>query len=148
MNDLQKIAYVLLASLLVVALSFGRLAAQQQLSTTADSLTDGVGGKRDVSKHFQSVVVDSISPKVTDQLVKAMNPVVTPSSTRLALAPTARALKSGTGYVESMALFLWSVGYGLNDKHAILGGMSLLPGWSTAEQVYYFATKSSIYSSV
>ncbi len=44
-------------------------------------------------------------------------------------------------------LFFWSVGYGVNDKHAFLGGMSLMPGVKFDDQLYYFGTKSSIYRS-
>ena len=61
MRDSQSIGYVLLAALLVVTLAFGRGSAQQQLSVVADSLTEGVWGGADVSKHLQRVLVDSIS---------------------------------------------------------------------------------------
>ena len=137
-RDSQSIGYVLLAALLVVALAFGKGSAQQQLSAMADSLTEGVGGGADVSKHLQRVLVDSISPEVIAKLVKEINPVVTPNNTRLTLVPTARSLKSGTGYFENMMLFLWSVGYGVNDKHAVLGGMTLFPGVEFDDQLYYF----------
>ena len=86
-RDSQSIGYVLLAALLVVALAFGRGSAQQQLSAVADSLTEGVGGGADVSKHFQRVLVDSISPEVIAKLVKEINPVVTPNNTRRPLFP-------------------------------------------------------------
>jgi len=147
MRDSQTIGYVLLAALLVVALAFGRGSARQQLPAPADSLTEGTGRAADVSQDLQRVVVDSISTNVLAQLVKEINPVVTPNNTRLTFMPTARALKPGTGYVESMMLFLWSVGYGVNDKHAVLGGMSLLPFVALDDQLFYFGTKSSIYRS-
>ena len=145
MRDSQAVGHVLLAVLLVVVIAFGRGSAQQHLFSAADSLTEGVGGAADISKNLQSTVVDSINPEVMDQLVKAINPVVTPNNTRLTFMPTARSLKSGTGYVESQSIFLWSVGYGVNDQHAVLGGMSLLPGVQLGDQIFYLGSKSSIY---
>ena len=142
----DSIGYVLLAALLVVALAFGRGSAQQQLPAPADSLTEGTGRAADTSQDLQRVLIDSISTKVIAQLVKAINPVVTPNNTRLSFMPTARTLKPGMGYVESMMLFLWSVGYGINDRHAVLGGMSLLPV-SLDDQLFYLGSKSSIYKS-
>ena len=146
MRDSQTIGYVLLAALLEVSLAFGRGSAQQQLPAPADSLTEDTG-RAAVSQDLQHVVVDSLTQKVMAKLVEAINPVVTPNSTRLTIVPTARPLQAGTGYVESMMLFLWSVGYGLSDKHAVLGGASLLPGVEMDDQLFYFGTKSLLYRS-
>ena len=73
--------------------------------------------------------------------------MVVPNNTRLNFTPTARSLKPGSGYVESMMIFLWSVGYGVSDRHAILGGASLIPDVALDKQLLYFGTKSSIYRS-
>jgi hypothetical protein len=138
---------VLLAALLVVALAFGRGSAQQQLPAPADSLTEGSGRAADVSQELQHVIVDSLSERVMVKLVERINPVVTPNNTRLTLVPTARSLKPGAGYVENMSIFLWSMGYGISDRHAVLGGMSMLPFLKLDDQLFYFGTKSSIHRS-
>ena len=130
----------------MVALAFGRGSAQQQLPAPADSLTEGTG-RAAVSQALQHVIVDSLSLKVMVRLVEAINPVVTPNNTRLTLVPTARSLKPGAGYVENMSIFLWSMGYGISDRHAVLGGMSMLPGLKLDDQLFYFGTKSSIHRS-
>ena len=129
---------------LVVALGFSSASAQQQSPAPADSLAAGAGADAAAHRGLVKAVIDSLSPQVNAQLVKAINPVVTPNNTRLTIVPTARPLQAGTGYVESMMLFLWSVGYGLSDKHAFLGGGNL-PGMG--DQTYHIGTKSSIYRS-
>ena len=134
----------LLTFFLVVALGFSSASAQQQSPAPADSLDAAAGAGATTSQDLVKAVVDSLSPEVIAQLVKSINPVVTPNNTRLTIVPTARPLQAGTGYVESMMLFLWSVGYGLSDKHAFLGGGNL-PGMG--DQTYHIGTKSSIYRS-
>jgi len=143
----SKISYLPLAALLVVVLVVARASAQQQLPAAADSLTESARKETDVSQDLHRVLVDSLSPRVLARLVESINPVVVPNNTRLTLTPTARSLKPGSGYVESMMLFLWSVGYGVSDRHAILGGASLIPGLALDKQLLYFGTKSSIYRS-
>ena len=146
MRCVQTIGYVLHLGLLVIALSFASALAQPQLAQV-DSLAEVNEKSVDVSQDVVKVVVDSLSPEVIAQLVKAINPVVKPNNTRLTLMPTARPLHAGTGYIESMLLFFWSVGYGISDRHAILAGASLFPGVDVDDQVFYVGTKSSLYKS-
>ena len=61
--------------------------------------------------------------------------------------PTARTLKNGTGYIESMMLFFRSTGFSITDKHVILGGLTLLPSVKITDQLFYFGTKSLIHQS-
>jgi len=137
----------LLTFFLVVALGFSSASAQQQSPAPADSLDAAAGAGATTSQDLVKAVVDSLSPEVIAQLVKSINPVVTPNNTRLTIVPTARSLAAGTGYVESMMLVLWSVGYGLSDKHAVLAGASLIPDVEMDDQLLYFGTKSSLYKS-
>ena len=56
-------------------------------------------------------------------------------------------LRSGeieTGCEKSFPVQRW---LGVNDKHAVLRGMTLLPGVEFDDQLYYFGTKSSSYIS-
>ncbi len=91
--------------------------------------------------------LNSIDPKILAQLVKAINPEVTPNNTRPTLTPTARTLKNGTGYIESMMLLFRSTGFDITDKLANLGGLTLLLGIEIANELFYFGTKSLIHQS-
>ena len=137
----------LLPLALVVSLGFSSVSAQEQSPVLADSLGATAGTAPPTADDLVKAVIDSLSPKVIAQLVEAINPVVTPNNTRLALTPTARPLAAGTGYVESMMLFLWSVGYGLSEKHSVLAGASLFPNVKMQDQLGYFGTKSALYRS-
>ena len=147
MRDSNCNGFAPLTLFLVVTLALGSASAQQQSPAPADSLAAGAGADAAAHRGLVKAVIDSLSPQVIAQLVKAINPVVTPNNTRLTIVPTARPLQAETGYVESMMLFLWSVGYGLSDKHAVLAGASLLPGVSMDDQLFYFGTKSSLHRS-
>jgi hypothetical protein len=76
-----------------------------------------------------------------------------PNATRLYFAPTARMLKQGQGYFCDYYLFFPGVSYGITDNISIGGGMSLFPGVSLNNQVYFLtpkiglsATKNSCFS--
>jgi len=64
-----------------------------------------------------------------------------PNTTRLYFAPTARMLKKGDGYFSDYYLFFPGIAYGISDNITIGGGMSLFPGLSLNEQIYYFTPK-------
>jgi len=68
-----------------------------------------------------------------------------PNNTRLLFAPTARGLKSGTGYISVYELFFPMVAIGLNDYVTIAGGLSVFPG--SIGDVLYFAPKITPYQS-
>jgi hypothetical protein len=65
-----------------------------------------------------------------------------PNYTRLLFSPTARALKSGTGYISMYQLFFPFVAVGVADIVTLAGGISLLPG--AEEQLLYFAPKITL----
>jgi hypothetical protein len=67
-----------------------------------------------------------------------------PNVNRIFFAPTARTLHQGDGYFGDYYLFLPSVGYGLTDRITVAAGMSIIPGVSLADQVYFVAPKVSL----
>ena len=64
-----------------------------------------------------------------------------PNTTRLYFAPTARTLKKGEGYFADYYIFFPSFAVGITDNITIGAGMSLIPGVSIDEQVYFFTPK-------
>jgi hypothetical protein len=62
-----------------------------------------------------------------------------PNYTRLLFAPTARPLKSGSGYFGVYELFFAFVAVGVGDYMTLAGGMSLFPG--AESQIFYLAPK-------
>jgi hypothetical protein len=64
-----------------------------------------------------------------------------PNRSRLFLAPTARTLPQGQGYVGDYYLFFPLVGYGILDRVTLSGGMSILPGLRFDQQLLYLAPK-------
>jgi hypothetical protein len=64
-----------------------------------------------------------------------------PNRSRLFLAPTARTLPRGEGYVGDYYLFFPVVGYGILDRFMLSGGMSIIPGLKFDEQLLYLAPK-------
>jgi len=67
-----------------------------------------------------------------------------PNSTRLFFAPTGRMLKKGEGYFSDYYLFFPSITYGVTDNISIGAGMSIVPGLSIGEQIYYFTPKIGV----
>ena len=64
-----------------------------------------------------------------------------PNTTRLFFAPTARNIRSGSGYFADYIVFFPTVAYGITDNIAISGGVSLIPG--AKRQVWFLAPKIS-----
>jgi len=64
-----------------------------------------------------------------------------PNVSRLFFAPTARTLPAGDGYFGDYYLFFPVVGYGVTDRVTLSGGMSLIPGVSLGDQLYFIAPK-------
>lgn len=64
-----------------------------------------------------------------------------PNRTRLYFAPTGRMLKKGEGYISDIYIFFPGFAYGLTDNITIGGGMSIFPGLSLSDQLYYFTPK-------
>jgi hypothetical protein len=64
-----------------------------------------------------------------------------PNTTRLYFAPTAQMLKRGEGYFADYYLFFPAFAYGITNNFTIGGGMSLIPGASMDEQMFYFTPK-------
>jgi hypothetical protein len=64
-----------------------------------------------------------------------------PNRSRLFLAPTARMLPGGQGYVGDYYLLFPVVGFGISDRITLAGGMSLVPGLRIDQQLFYLAPK-------
>ncbi len=64
-----------------------------------------------------------------------------PNRSRLFLAPTARTLPAGDGYVGDYYIFFPVVGYGAADWFTVSGGMSVFPGIRLQDQLFYLAPK-------
>lgn len=67
-----------------------------------------------------------------------------PGRTRLFLAPTARTLARGEGYVGDYYVLFPVVGYGITDRFTLAGGMSAIPGLALDQQLFYLAPKLSL----
>ena len=67
-----------------------------------------------------------------------------PNYTRLFFAPTARTLKRGTGYFADYYIFFPSLAYGATDRLTLYGAMSIIPGLSLSEQLFFFAPKLGV----
>jgi len=91
MNFFRNLLRPTLGILYLIIVSSSNTVAEQQPSTRKDSTENTVNAP----EHLQRVLLDSIDPKILAQLVKAINPEVTPNNTRLTLMPTARTLKTG-----------------------------------------------------
>jgi hypothetical protein len=68
-----------------------------------------------------------------------------PNRTRLFFAPTARPLERGEGYFVAYYVLLPFVAVGVTDRVAMAGGMSILPGLSLSDQLFYVAPKVTFY---
>jgi len=65
-----------------------------------------------------------------------------PNRSRLFFAPTARPVRSGTGYLAVYELFFPYFAFGIADILTVAGGVSLVPG--TTSQLFYLGPKVSI----
>jgi hypothetical protein len=70
-----------------------------------------------------------------------------PSRTRLFFAPTGRMLRKGEGYFNDAYVFFPSVQGGLSDRFTLGGGMSIVPGISIGEQLFYITPKVGVVAS-
>ncbi len=64
-----------------------------------------------------------------------------PNRTRMFIGPTGRMQPKGTGYFSDTYLFFPSVGYGFTSNFSLGAGMSIFPGLSPDEQLFYFNPK-------
>jgi hypothetical protein len=69
-----------------------------------------------------------------------------PNSTRLFFAPTGRMLSKGEGYFSDYYLFFPGFSYGFSDRITVGGGMSIFPGVSVDEQLFFLSPKIGIVS--
>ncbi len=103
-----------------------------------DSLTIQVRTQSNVLVQIPIEEIDKILPftgeKVTRTEIKR-----DPNNTRLLFAPTARPLKSGSGYFSAYELFFPFVAIGVADFLTFAGGVSLIPG--AQNQAIYIAPK-------
>jgi hypothetical protein len=67
-----------------------------------------------------------------------------PNATRLIFAPTGRMLQQGEGYFSDYWVFFPGISVGLADMVSIGGGMSIFPGVSPTEQLFYFTPKVGV----
>ena len=64
-----------------------------------------------------------------------------PNYSRLLYAPTGYPLRKGQGYFADHYVFFPSLALGVTDNFSILGGISLFPGLSVGEQLWYVAPR-------
>lgn len=69
-----------------------------------------------------------------------------PSRTRLFFAPTGRTLRHGESYFSDAYVFFPSFQVGLTDAFTMGAGLSVLPGVSLDQQVYYLTPKLGVVS--
>ena len=70
-----------------------------------------------------------------------------PNKTRLLFSPTGRMLKTGEGYFADHMVFFPAFAIGLTDFLTFGGGVSLFPGVSIEEQMFFITPKLGFYSS-
>jgi hypothetical protein len=70
-----------------------------------------------------------------------------PSRTRLFFAPTGRMLRAGENYFSDAYVFFPSGQSGITDRITVGGGMSLVPGLSLDEQLFFVTPKVGLYAS-
>ncbi len=64
-----------------------------------------------------------------------------PNQTRLFFSPTARMLKRGEGYFADYYIFFPSISVGLTNNITIGGGLSIFPGLSFGDQIFFLTPK-------
>lgn len=64
-----------------------------------------------------------------------------PNYTRLMFSPTGRPLQKGHGYFSDFYVLFPSISYGLTDNFSIAAGMSVIPGLSLDQQLFYVAPR-------
>jgi hypothetical protein len=164
---------LLLVALLIGALPTNDAAAQDTTRTsglrpTPDSqqvvitLRDGsslVGRVLEVtatSVRFLSAIGESSIPR--DAIVAVRSAGATgmrrgeywpedPSRTRLFFAPTGRMLRKGEGYFNDAYVFFPSLQGGVTDRFTLGGGMSIVPGISIDQQLFYITPKVGLVAS-
>jgi hypothetical protein len=67
-----------------------------------------------------------------------------PNTTRLLFAPTGRMIKQGEGYFSDYMLFFPGIAVGVTDRITMGGGLSIFPGASLDEQLFYLTPKVGI----
>ena len=70
-----------------------------------------------------------------------------PSRTRLFFTPTGRMLRKGESYFADAYIFFPSYQGGLSDRFTFGGGMSIVPGISIDEQLFYVTPKVGLVAS-
>ena len=70
-----------------------------------------------------------------------------PNTTRLMFAPTGRMLDRGKGYFSDYMIFFPGVAVGVTNNFTIGGGMTVFPGVSPAEQLFYLTPKVGLVAS-
>ncbi|MEE2754644.1 MAG: hypothetical protein VX910_11730 [Candidatus Latescibacterota bacterium] len=70
-----------------------------------------------------------------------------PNKTRLLFSPTGRMIKAGEGYLADHMVFFPAFAVGLTDYLTLGGGVSLFPGISIDEQMFFVTPKLGFYSS-
>ena len=169
----RHVARLVLAALLAAALPVHRAAAQDTSSTrnlrpTPDSqqvvltLRDGsslVGRVLEVTPttvRFRSAIGESSIPRESVVSVRNAGTMTArrgeywpedPSRTRLFFAPTGRMLRKGEGYFSDAYIFFPSFQGGLSDMFTLGGGMSIIPGISIDEQLFYLTPKVGVVAS-
>ena len=85
--------------------------------------------------------IDKISLVLSKAMVGGKYWFPNPNQTRLFFAPTGRMLKRGEGYFSDYYLFFPGIAVGLTDNITLGGGMSIFPGLSLDEQLFFFTPK-------
>ena len=67
-----------------------------------------------------------------------------PNRTRLYFAQTGRMLNASEGFISDTYIIFPGFAYGLTDNITIGGGMTIIPGLSISEQLFYVAPKVGI----
>ena len=70
-----------------------------------------------------------------------------PNKTRLLFSPTGRMINAGEGYLADHMVFFPAFAVGLTDYLTLGGGVSLFPGISIEEQMFFVMPKLGFYSS-
>jgi hypothetical protein len=96
-----------------------------------------IGGAEVRMLRASIVSIRPIRGRVVDGVFQRFDP----NYSRLLFAPTGRPLRKGDAYFSDFYVFFPGVAYGISDHLSIMGGMSIIPGISLTQQLFYIAPR-------
>lgn len=96
-----------------------------------------VGGAEVRMPRSSIVSIRPIRGRVADGVFRRFDP----NYSRLLFAPTGRPLQKGDAYFSDFYVFFPGIAYGISDHLSLMAGMSIIPGISLTQQLFYVAPR-------